>query len=387
MNRWKLLTCACLLLALLAVMAAKTVRTLASSPTNCGGWSDVKSPNPNPLFNLLYGVAAISSNDVWTVGYTHDNNDIRKALVEHWDGSSWNVVPSPNPSTNHNELYAVAATSSNDVWAVGYSDKNHGNASTLTEHWNGSTWKVVPSPSPGYDGDALQGVAAISANNVWAVGYHSTGIFQGQTLIEHWNGSTWSVVPSPNPDQGGNNTLQGVTAISTNDVWAIGLYIDINSLVEHTIAEHWDGSSWKLVASANPNPTLDTFNAISAFSTNDVWAVGTAGMGGLGGLIEHWNGSKWSGINDPNIGTTWLNGVAAISPNNVWIIGLESLHTHIEQWNGKSWKITPSPNPSSHGDVLRGIANVPGSTSLWTVGNYYPTQGVQNSNTLTIFHC
>lgn len=385
MNRWKLLTCACLLLALLAVMPAKTVRTLASSPAKCG-WSDVNSPNPNPLFNLLYGVAAIAPGDVWTVGYTHDNNDIRKTLVEHWDGSSWNVVPSPNPSTNHNELFAVAATSSNDVWAVGYSNKNHGNASTLIEHWDGTAWSVIHSPNPGSDGDILQGVTAISPSNVWAVGYHGTPNLHNKSLIEHWDGSKWSTVSSPNRQQGGN-ILQGVSAINAGDIWTVGTYQNFNTLEEQTITEHWNGSTWKLVSSPNPNPGLDQLEAVSALATNDVWAVGTAGMDGLGGLIEHWNGSKWSVIRDPNIGTTWLLGVATIATNNVWIIGLESLHTHIEHWNGKSWKITPSPNPGSSGDVLRGIANVPGSTNLWTVGNYYPVQGVQNSNTLTIFHC
>ncbi len=386
MNRWKLLISAFLLLALLSVISAKTVRTLASSPVHCNGWSVIKSPNPNPIFDLLNSVAAISSKDTWAVGYTDNKNSFIKTLIEHWDGSQWNSVSSPNPGKGHDTLNAVAAISPNDVWAVGDFSQGQAGVQTLIEHWNGSHWNVVPSPSPGYVGDSLQGITAISASDIWAVGYEVIGFFENQTLIEHWNGKQWSVVPSPSPIPGGNNVLQGVAAISANDVWAIGSYIDNNSLIEHTIAEHWNGATWKLVPSANPNLTLDTFQAVSALATNDVWAVGIAGKAGLGGLIEHWNGSKWNVIHDPNIATTWLNGVAAISPNNVWIIGLENVRTHIEHWDGTSWKVAPSPNPGSYSDVLRSIANVPGSSSLWTVGNF-ASQGSRNSDTLTLFHC
>lgn len=43
---------------------------------------------------------------------------------------------------------------------------------TLVEHWNGKTWKVQPSPNPG-KGTLLFGVAATSSTNAWAVGYYN----------------------------------------------------------------------------------------------------------------------------------------------------------------------------------------------------------------------
>src|SRR5437762_3576748 len=69
---------------------------------------------------------------------------------------------------------------------------------TLIEHWDGIAWSVVPSPNVSGLDRTLTGVAAVSANDVWAVGYYHNANYVVQTLIEHWNGSAWSIVPSSN---------------------------------------------------------------------------------------------------------------------------------------------------------------------------------------------
>src|SRR5207249_2942832 len=136
-------------------------------------WSIVPSPNPN-TYNILGGVAAVAANDVWAVGYSNTNGTSPyRTMILHWDGSSWSIVPSPSPGTIDNELQAVAAAAANDVWAVGYYD-----GLILIEHWNGASWNIVP--SPGYS--RLYGVAAVASNDIWAVGYRPGG-----TLIEHYS--------------------------------------------------------------------------------------------------------------------------------------------------------------------------------------------------------
>src|SRR5207247_2279435 len=92
----------------------------------------------------------------------------------------------------------VAAVSANDVWAVGY-----GAPGTLTERWNGTAWSVVPSRNVGTNTNQLNGVAAVSANDVWAVGQYWTGSYW-RALIEHWNGTAWSVLSSLSPGTGDN---------------------------------------------------------------------------------------------------------------------------------------------------------------------------------------
>ncbi len=172
-------------------------------------------PSPNAgTSDDLHGVATVSSSDVWAVG-SYYNGTAGQTLAEHWDGTVWNIVPSPNSGSNGSALSEVAVVSANDVWAVGsYFNGNFDNQ-TLVEHWNGSAWSVVPSPNVGIDD--LYGVAAVSSSDVWAVGYYYTNTGPIQTLVEHWNGSAWSVVPSPNVGTL-DNGLQGVAAISGSDV-------------------------------------------------------------------------------------------------------------------------------------------------------------------------
>ena len=107
---------------------------------------------------------------------------------------AWSVVPSPNVGTSHNYLNAVAAVTPSNVWAVGYYVGSSGDPyQTLIERWNGTIWNTLPSQNPSNGGgNFLYGVDVISASNVWAVGNYkntSTGAFQ--TLIEQWNSTNW----------------------------------------------------------------------------------------------------------------------------------------------------------------------------------------------------
>jgi hypothetical protein len=105
------------------------------------------------------------------------------------------VIASPNSTSQYNDLTAIAAVSSNNIWAVGNS--NNG-SQTLIEHWNGSRWSIVASSNPGSVGNLLNAVAVVSASNAWTVGEYSSTNYASLSLIENWNGSSWSVVPSPN---------------------------------------------------------------------------------------------------------------------------------------------------------------------------------------------
>jgi hypothetical protein len=344
---------------------------------NGAAWSVVSSPHPGIGNNYLYGVAAVSANDVWAVGYYGDRGGGNRGwtLVEHWDGSAWSVVSSPSPGTFGSYLYGVAAVSANDVWAVGYYD-----GSTLTEHWNGAAWSVASSPSPGTNGNDLRGVATIATNDVWAVGYYYSSTWQ--TLVEHWNGTIWSVVSSPSPDTYGDY-LNGVAAVAANDVWAVG-YNAASTGGHHTLTEHWNGSAWSVVSSPNPSTHDNYLNGVAAVSANDVWAVGYYG-GSSGGpfqtLVEHWNGSAWSVVLSPSPSTTtnYLNGVAAVSASDVWAMGFSAAsiggnQTLMEHWNGSAWSVVSSPNPGTSQNYLQGVAGA-SPNNVWAVGYYGCSSG------------
>jgi hypothetical protein len=135
---------------------------------------------------------------------------------------TWSVVPSPSPGTS-TFLYGVSCAPAGTCTAVGTKSIGVGFVPrTLIESWNGTSWSVVPSPSPG-SGDGFGGVSCVSAAACTAVGFYSVGN-DHKTLIESWNGTSWSVVPSPNLLH--NDHLYGVSCASAAGCTAVGYYYD-----------------------------------------------------------------------------------------------------------------------------------------------------------------
>jgi hypothetical protein len=156
------------------------------------------------------------------------SNTFSLTLVEHWNGTSWSVVKSPSPGVG-DDLRGVTAVSASDVWAAGYTSTSS-SIQTLTEHWNGTSWQVVKSPNVGISA-AFWAVTAVSTTDVWAVGSDNNSNNVTRTLTAQWNGKQWTIVKSPSPGSF-NTQLTGVAAVSANNVWAVG-HADSNTLVEH----------------------------------------------------------------------------------------------------------------------------------------------------------
>jgi hypothetical protein len=134
-----------------------------------------------------------------------------------------------------------------------------------------SSSTCTPGVVPGY----LAGVAATSSTNAWAAGYYTTSA-PPQTLVEHWNGTAWCRVPSPNPGGAGDtNRLQGVAAVSPSSAWGVGFYG--TSTRSHTLVVHWNGTAWKQQTSPNPAGFSSGSQLLgaAAASPTDAWAVGS----------------------------------------------------------------------------------------------------------------
>ena len=289
------------------------------------------------------GVGADSPADVWAVGGTSWSSP-SAPLIQHWTGRAWTRVSSPDPAGG-GVLNAVDAISPDDAWAVGLVGPGPGvpsPTSPLIEHWDGTSWSIAKFPEPA-GGGQFRSVAATSAADVWAVG--STGPnSEGkhhQTLIEHWNGRAWARVPSPN-GAGGYNELNGVTATAQGNAWAAGE----TGLTDHdaTLIEHWDGRAWTVVASPTPDGDAQVLG-VSATRRTDAWAVGmTRGRRCAPRcvtFIEHWNGSAWTSVASPNPGGGYLNalfGVSATGRHNAWAVGTtDYARTLMLHWNGTTW--------------------------------------------------
>lgn len=366
---------------------------------NGTGWSLSPTPSPDPTINVLYGVDAVDG-QVWAVGQGGGT------LVEQWDGSAWSIVPSANGGTGSNELLAISAVHSADIWAVGSVEGD-----SLTMHWDGAAWSIVPSPNLEY-GIPLQGVAAIASNDVWAVGTHGNNL-QFSTITMHWNGADWAIVPSPNPGGDLIDELYDVDGAATDDVWAVGEYWDAN-LIPRPMILHWDGSAWS-VASHSCDPSTPLLG-LSVLAADDIWAVGDSSIchydglswqevpspqpqfneigyplhdvDGIAGddawavgariidqgkylvfnaLVEHWNGAQWTAIY--NVPGTLLYGIEVLADNDVWAVGTNSVGTLILHWDGATWEMVPSPDPENGGTV-NGI-DVDSDGVLWAAGSFY----------------
>jgi Carboxypeptidase regulatory-like domain len=258
----------------------------------------------------------------------------------------WGTVDSPNQGNRQNALADVKAFSFRDVWVVG--EWNPGvpptetGRRTLTEHWDGSSFTIVPSPNadwPGVDKSTLEGVSGVSSKDVWAVGSaQDFASLKSTTLIEHWDGTAWRIVPSPNPSGDSlPNGLTSVAAVSSKDVWAVGA----TGFPQKSLILRWNGSVWTVVPNACKAP-LQSVTAIRGL-TVDLWAVGSATICRFGAV-------GWSIVPSPQppSGEAYLlQDVSGTSPRDVWAVGFRQIpdgeHSDvaplIEHWDGRQWSL------------------------------------------------
>ena len=251
-----------------------------------------------------------------------------------------------------NEIQGVAALTGSNAWAVGSVSDG---ASVLIEHWNGASWATLSSPISGQ----LFAVGAASASKIWAVGgYSAPRAHQLQSLILFWNGSAWSRQSSPSPSSL-FNPLMDVSVLSSSDAWAVGYYVSsTNTSQHHALALHWDGTKWARVSA----PGTELY-AVDAVSHTSVWAAGFQGL-------LHWNGVRWS-AQYSQAGARFF-GLSHVSSTNAWAVGdvaalpSGAKHTYVLHWNGTKWSHVGSPSPTFY-NSLTGVKAVSAS-DVWAVG-------------------
>jgi hypothetical protein len=231
---------------------------------NGTNWAVVGSPANEPTGSDLAAITAISAHDIWAVGSAAGG-----PLTEHFDGHAWVVVQAAGVPRQAGRLLGVAASSSTDVWTVGAQGSRH--PTPVIEHFDGHVWSLVSQPVGGYD-SALRSVAVVSPNDAWAVGEQNLT----QTVTEHWDGTSWSQVSSPFPTaNNAQNTLAGVAAFGAKDIWAVGSTL-INFSSNQTLALHWNGTTWTIVPSPNPSRGLNVLTGVGGTTAGkSLWAAGS----------------------------------------------------------------------------------------------------------------
>lgn len=271
-------------------------------------------PAPRFARASLNGLAPVGRRDLWAAGNGYRGNAPTQVIVEHWDGRRWRGTRLPVQGS----INAVSATSNDDVWVVG-SQATRGKPLIL--HRGPQGWAETPTPLAA-DG-VLWDVVALRPNNAWAVG-EAPGAGGETALILHWDGTSWTRIALPANLE---TPLRGIAAVSTDDLWAVGPSEEtLDGLVP--VVVHWNGTAWHRLVAEKPRVDLVGVTVVSA---RDLWfSGGTAGTNRRG-VVVHGDGSGFHLVHTAS--STDSFDAVAVAGHEAWAVG----STEIERWDGRRW--------------------------------------------------
>jgi hypothetical protein len=264
----------------------------------------------------------------------------------------WRTVPGPAVAAGASaNLTGLAMAAPSLGWACGFTLAG-GNApfEPLLAAWNGRRWRTVKVNLGQVISARLDGLAASSASDAWAVGSAWPDSRSQQPLMLHWNGRRWARVEGAGVPGFGYVTLLGVAVHSAADAWAVGEAESTTKPVVRPVIEHWDGRRWRLVA--NPRvPPMTALSSVTVAADGEAWAVGTPFTDTGRGVVLHWTKRAWVTSATPTTGgAVLMNGVTAVSAADVWAVGSASADggpflPYALHWNGHRWTSVAVPHP------------------------------------------
>ena len=380
---------------LLAALASGQATEAAATPPDgltanpaAATWSRATIPEPSGTFSgKLLGTSCDSPTDCVAVGWGSTTGSPIGTLVEHWDGAAWSPVASPNPSDPGDafpQLNGVSCLTAAACTAVGTDLTTSNGSNTVVESYNGASWSVVPSPDvSGATNSTLSGVSCKSLTLCMAVGNSVTTSPNVQTLIEQWNGTTWSIDPSPNVSGALQTWLTSVSCPTLNECEAVGY--SLASSGTEPVVEQWNGTTWTMDTPAVPPGSADNeLSGVACPQRGNCIAVGrtyATGSSPAAALAEQWNGSTWSVVPTPNpsgvlgdflVSVSCYSAAGCVAAGESYLDNSGDSQTLVERLSKGTWVVEPSPNaPGTTTSLLSGVGCPVGSTSCVAVGQSY----------------
>lgn len=349
-----------------------------------GGQDTMTGPNIGgtqvAAADYVDSISAISRDDVMFTG--SGDWPVTTPWNLRWDGSALSAVTQPGvPTAPVGQSAPSSFDSDTDGWQLGQVTTAKGflNAPVL-DRWHGGRWSVVSTAIVTALANGgrvnLRAVRSLSPNDAWVVGNAQQGseFADVEPLVEHWDGTQWTVVPTP-PLTHQFGELAALVTVSPTDIWAVG---NQHNAGEDSIslAEHWDGKAWHVVQAPAGSKGSVVLTGASATGSADVWASGSQRPNGQPDvpLVEHWDGKAWTEVSLPDIGASDISDVYAAGPGDVWLTGVASYAgsgkpSAFLHWDGKSWTSVPTPTPREW-TVSYGFLHMTGTgpDDVWATG-------------------
>ncbi len=298
--------------------------------------------------------------------------------------SKWTNANAPSASGS-NLFKDVSCTTASFCVAVGQQNTTTGGG-TLIEQWNGTSWTVVPGVSVAPSAsDTLDSVSCVGPTFCLTVGGDAAG-----ALAEAWNGTTWTQVTVPTPSSvNAGVSLFSVSCVSTTVCETLGTGYDVS--VPIVFGAQWNGSSLSLVPAATPSatgsPPVIEATGMDCVTTISCIAVGTTNFASATAtpFSEQWNGSSWSLVtvavpSGAGVTGSFLASVSCAGASFCEAAGqINGTHNQnlIESWNGSMWAIVPNV-PDTSPTQNQGLTAVDcfSQTTCSAVGSAIAASGV-----------
>jgi len=322
--------------------------------------------------NALIAVSCTSATACTSVGYYTNRSGTTRPLAERWDGSAWTFQDVANPAGDM-ALNAVSCSTATTCIAVG-TDNASGTITPVAEAWDGTAWTRQNTPQPaGAASSSLAGVSCVSASDCTAVGDSAAPSGADSPLVERWDGSAWTIQPTPNPG-GASSALNAVSCPTTGACTAVGLkFVSGGST---TLAETWDGAAWTIQAAPNPG-TDNSLDAVSCSAAAACTALGSTQTPARTTFTARWDGATWTIQTTPNpVGATssFLSGVSCVTATACTVVGHypNPSNPHAaaplaETWDGTAWTIQSTD--TSKNSTLNAVSCAT-ATTCTAVGTY-----------------
>jgi hypothetical protein len=353
---------------------------------NGSAWSLSATPNmPGVLNSLLVAVSCPSSTACVAVGNQETAAGGQTSLVEAWNGSAWSIQHTPAVAGALTVmLSSVACTSSTACVAVGWYDSAAGTQEPLAEDWDGHTWSIQSTPIPtGASQSSLAGIACPSPAACVAVGSYQTPTGHQLPFTARWNGSAWTIQPTPMPANALQGRLVSISCASLTSCVAVGDYLNgaVNVGRGHAhqpMANLWNGTAWTSQSidrpAGAPASYLDAVSCAGAASCTAVgWFMGAAKT--QTAMAESWNGTTWVQQSGADVAGATLAGVSCATSSACTAVGAtRNGSTIAEAWNGSAWSMQPTPNRVATARQLQAVTCA-SSAACIAVGSSVGTAG------------